>query len=133
MDDLKSVIRGLEICSAGDVNSNRRACTDCPFYPAGYTGCSAKRLLSAALEIMKALEPRVLTLDEALEADVCWLEISGSDRVPPCRIGGFNDFFSILRFGQAAEVCSKNNYGRLLRCWSARPTDEQRKAAPWPC
>lgn len=88
-------------------------------------------VVSEAIDILEAQEPRVLTLDEALEADVCWLEISGSDRVSPCRIGGVNDFFSIRRFDQTPEVCAKKNYGWLLRCWSARPTDAQRKAVRW--
>ena len=90
-----------------------------------------ERIVEDVRALVKALEPRVLTLDEALEADVCWLEISGSDRVPPCRIGGLNDFFSIRRIDQTHEVCAKKNYGWLLRCWSARPTEEQRKAVKW--
>lgn len=73
--DLEKTIRGLEICSAGDVNSNGgRLCTDCPFYPAGYTGCTAKRLLKSALSILKSHEHQI----------AYWIPCSGKSHIWYC-------------------------------------------------
>ena len=56
----EKVIKGLEICSAGEWNSTGgRDHTDCPYYPAGYTGCTCKLLMRDALALLKAQEPRV--------------------------------------------------------------------------
>ena len=77
--------------------------------------------------------PRVLTLDEALEADVCWLEKKGDDRVWPCKIGGGEKWAAIWRFDQEPMAVPRDEYGKLFSCWSARPTEEQRKAETWPC
>lgn len=73
----------------------------------------------------------MLTLDEALEADVCWLEIEGADRVPPCRIGGGVKCVTIRRFDHVPEVALLDEYGKLFRCWSARPTEELREKVKW--
>ena len=89
--------------------------------------------LNMAIEALKAQEPRVLTLAEALEADVCWLEKKGDDRVWPCKVGGGEKWAAIWRFDQEPMAVLRDEYGKLFRCWSARPTEEQRKAAPWPC
>lgn len=77
--------------------------------------------------------PRVLTLDEALEADVCWLEKKWDDRVWPCKVGGGEKWAAIWRFDQEPMAVPRDEYGKLFRCWSARTTKEQRKAASWPC
>jgi hypothetical protein len=54
----EKVIKGLEICSAGEWNSTGgRDHTDCPYYPAGYTGCTCKLLMRDALAMLKAQEP----------------------------------------------------------------------------
>ena len=56
----KNVIKGLEICSAGEWNSTGgRDHTDCPYYPAGYTGCTCKLLMRDAFALLKAQEPVV--------------------------------------------------------------------------
>ena len=60
MTDLyrKKVIKGLEICSAGEWNStDGRDHTDCPYYPAGYTGCTCKLLMRDALTLLREQEP----------------------------------------------------------------------------
>ena len=101
--DRERVIKGLEICSAGREHApNDRDCTSCPYYPAGYTGCTSKPLITDALallkeqeneiqkwqtrwqrqrytiaELLKAQEPRVMTFDEIVAAapgTVVWLE-----------------------------------------------------------
>lgn len=75
--------------------------------------------------------PRVLTLDEAMVTDVCWLEKKGEDRPWPCKVGGGEKWVVIWRFDQETTVMRRDEYGKLFRCWSARPTEEQRKEAAW--
>lgn len=54
MIDREKVIKGLEICSAGEWNSTvGRDHTDCPYYPAGYTGCTCKLLMRDALALLQ--------------------------------------------------------------------------------
>lgn len=80
----------------------------------------------------KAQEPRVLTLEEADEADVCWLEVADLKRIPPVRVSIMKDgIVSIGRFRAASETAMANEYGTIWRCWSARPTVEQMMAVRW--
>ncbi len=54
MIDPEKVIKGLEICSAGEWNNtDGRDHTDCPYYPAGYTGCTCKLLMRDALTLLR--------------------------------------------------------------------------------
>lgn len=126
MTDLEKVIRGLECCEK-DV----QLCygeTVCEYYrlsPRCWT-----TLAHDALALLKAQEPRMMTLDEATKADVCWLEVKDMDRVMPCRIRYSNGYF-IKLFEGSPERIGSDEYGTELRCWTSRPTDEQRKAAKW--
>ena len=64
------VIKGMEICSAGEWNSTGgRDHTDCPYYPAGYTGCTCKLLMRDALALLKAQEPVEPTIGRCEEYD----------------------------------------------------------------
>jgi ribosomal protein S27AE len=57
----EKVVKGLEICSAGEWNSTGgRDHTDCPYYPAGYTGCTCKLLMRDALALLKGQEPKLV-------------------------------------------------------------------------
>ena len=57
MIDREKVINGLEICSAGEWNSTGgRDHTDCPYYPAGYTGCTCKLLMRDTLALLQEQE-----------------------------------------------------------------------------
>ena len=87
--------------------------------------------IAKADNVLEAQEPRALTLDEALEADVCWLEKKGDDRVWPCKVGGGEKWAAVWRFDQEPMAVPRDEYGKLFRCWSARPTEEQRKEARW--
>lgn len=69
----------------------------------------------AILELLKEQEPRVLTLEEAKKAEVCWLEQRG-----------YEPYVT-----DDADTWNPEIYGKAYRCWSAKPTDEQRKAEKW--
>lgn len=85
--------------------------------------------------LLKEQEARVMTLDEvkAFDWDYCYLE---EERSPG------NEYRAVC--GDYALTCitwpcvtsmrtqhGDENYGRKWRCWSAKPTNEQMKAAKW--
>lgn len=74
--------------------------------------------LNAVINALKAQEPRILTADEmkSWNKDV-WIEDFDEDKVIALdeSVAGF------------AVACMRGK----KRCWTARPTEEQRKAVPW--
>lgn len=90
-----------------------------------------------ALELLKAQEARVLTLEEACIQDVCWLEWRRHRRKPvACRVIMKKDYAGqplpyVYRFFEEPTGYGKKNYGKDWRCWTAKPTDEQRKKVKW--
>lgn len=131
MVDRGKVIYSIErcICHVPD------ACRDCA-YDAGYpyNEC-VEMMLKDALSLLKAQKPRVMTLDEVHEMswDYCYLEEEViKDKVLQIYSGKYRikciTWPSIasctLTFGDEA-------YGKRWRCWTSRPTDEQRKAEKW--
>lgn len=82
-------------------------------------------------ELEAAQMARVMSLKDAEKSDVCWLEIKDMDRVMPCRIRWYYNSYFIKLFEGAPERFTEAEYGTELRCWTKRPTDEQREATPW--
>ena len=134
----EKVIKGLEICSAGEWNSTGgRNHTDCPYYPAGYTGCTCKPLMLDALALLKSQEPRVVRISELTSGEpmLVWLEdIDKKETVAgmifdyvPGRLG-----FKLTDIGSMDRIYPRiEDYLTRWRCWTSRPTDEQREAIPW--
>lgn len=119
--DVERVIAGLEYCMGGCQVS----CFDCPYREIGQPSPDCLDncgILNDAIELLKKQEPRVLTPEEAEHAEVVWFESRNSLIVEPMFTRGksFSD-----------ETASWFQYGRNWRCWSARPTDEQRRAVKW--
>lgn len=103
--------------------------------------------LHDAINLLKEQEPRVMTSDEVgniKRGDWVWIEISDSKLYP----GGClyyceaaidaetieepykytNIYFHSLAMVQRMDT---NNAEYAWRCWTARPSDEQRKAVKW--
>ena len=94
-----------------------------------------REALDMAIALLKEQEPRVMTLDEvkAFDWDYCYLEeerLTGKEYRAVC--------------GDYALICitwpciasmriqhGDDSYGKKWRCWSAKPTDEQRQAVKW--
>ena len=111
MPDREKVLKGLEICTSPVCR------TDCP-YDNERNGCSLM-LMQDALELLKAQEPRVLTMEEARTYEVVWPEDKGEGELHPLIVqNNMND-------------SKYYKYGIHWRVWSAKPTNEQRKAAKW--
>lgn len=82
-----------------------------------------------------------MTLEEAYEAEYCYLEhdTKGMDTqivmLGMMSTNARNESrVEILEFGEDADYCGKlecSDYGKTWRCWSRKPTDEERSAAEW--
>ena len=108
MADIEKVKKGLECCSKG-----LGYCQECP-----YVDESCSNLELDALELLKEQQPKLLTLIETINAkypmDV-FCEIKREERV----------------FAVTAPVPAQWIGKPDIRYWTARPTEEQRKAEPW--
>lgn len=112
---------------------------DCNFYWTDGEKIPTEDLIEAfylAVKALEAQEPRVLTLEEAeiFEDGWYWIEyqtIYQTSGIYHLRCHAIYpegyDFDQPHSYIQMTE----DDYGRYWRCWSARPTDEQREAVPW--
>lgn len=92
------------------------------------------------LRLLNSQEPRVMTLEEVIErkdSDAVWVEHMDGDMIvqPAVLLPSFLDtdkdcihFASSWRTGGSY---SRRSYGTKWRCWTSRPTDEQREATQW--
>ena len=125
MPDREKVIKGLKA-------HGYTGCKYCPYWGTGHCGKSECRQLARdALMLLEAQQPRVMTLEEVLGGDECWLEsrndICGYGDAVLIRDGEFVDFYRPRNIN----TFDFYGYGSSWRCWTSRPTDEQRKAKKW--
>lgn len=141
----EKTVKGLNCCQECDGYTCRNVC---PYHdgkePEDQPTCTC-HLAHDALAVIQAkneeiarlkaaLTPRVLALDEAAETDTCYVEYACGDVKPAflrlaVQIGDYKSY----------HVTTENNhhyfdgckYGQILRCWSVRPEEEQRKAEKW--
>lgn len=140
MSDREKVIKGLKCHVNGHPHTR---CHKCPYWGTGPHGSSECNVLAAdALALLKEQEPRVMNVTEVTACEVgtvlwveerqgvTWnlfpLEIDVSSTHPDT---GTNYLFFITYHDIRIFECDE--YNRTWRCWSARPTDEQRKAVKW--
>lgn len=114
---------------------------DCNFYWTDGEKIPTEDLIEAFELAVKALDaqaPRVLTLEEVEDAldTVVWV-----DR-PQIRNSSL-EFALLASYSRKREKTALyfidgekttwrySDYGRTWRCWSSRPTDEQREGTPW--
>lgn len=130
MVDREKVIRELEDCSSREAWK----CSTCKWYDEN-SGEYFTKLAADALSLLKAQEPRVMTLEEMkaipYDADI-WIETE-------YYVGKITIFAATINTkglrGVMVYASHKTydyeGYNKLWRCWTSRPTDEQRKATPW--
>ena len=128
MAELDKTIQGLTFCLKESI---KVACDGCP-YRGG--GCMDD-LMSDALSLLQAQEPRVMTLDEVhkMAWDYCYLEEEViKDKVLQIYSGKYRiKCITWSSIASCALTFGDEAYGKRWRCWTSRPTDEQREAAPW--
>lgn len=131
MTKLDKVIKGLEGVYRC-VSTVTYTCGECP-YQDNRVECK-RRVLRDAIALLKEQEAHLLDISEIYTADDLdvWIEEKGDYTVHPLmlietemtdkRQAAF--FFPMF-------VRPVKAYGKTWRCWTARPTDEQRKAVKW--
>lgn len=85
------------------------------------------------LALLKAQEPRVMTLEEVAYAEYVWIEHIRSDDVVvafPWDIELTDDTYNFICMPNAITEF-RSSYGKEWRCWTHRPTKKQREAAKW--
>ena len=124
MTKLEKVVKGLQHCF-------NTKCEGCPYFKK--PSC-LDRLKNDALELLKEREPRVIDISEiytAKKLDV-WFEDKSENIVHPLMlIETEMTNKSQTAFFYPMLVRPIKAYGKTWRCWTARPTDEQRKAVKW--
>lgn len=137
MIDREKVIKALEACHQPGIPE----CEKCPYADNEKGTCDRlEPLLNDALDLLKAQEPRIMMLDELRQLEhtdhIIWMEANGD----PESFDGYaevttNFVTKDIEFfvpGNEVEFIPDNkNYGKSWRCWSSRPTDEQRGAVKW--
>lgn len=139
MDKLEKAINGMEYCIKR-MTTTGECDYDCPYYHNPH-GCKVV-MLKDAISLLKEQEPRVMTLEE----------VKGMERLTICAVeqrskvikSTFNAEYggivtlgneNFLDFGLYGDTNryrrTEVRYGKTWRCWSARPTEEQRKAVKW--
>ena len=98
-----------------------------------------KDALTKAIEALTEQEPRVLTLEEVLSSpdtmiwvDEIWNDENSAEQYALIENFTYENCYVILRFfdGSSSEE-STHYYNEKWRCWTSRPTKEQREATPW--
>lgn len=134
MFDIEKVLKGLE------AHATASGCMkNCPYWRIEKLDCS-QELAADAFALLKAQQPRVLTVEEVQTVpknSVIWYEINDAvfgrkfDLWPFIRSD--DDWFSpeFPTGRQMFDESDKLDYGKKFRCWSARPTNKERKAVKW--
>ena len=127
MPDREKVLRALGICT--QIEPEDECPHGCPYK--FENGC-IRGVMKDALELLNEQEPRVLTLEEATGEDECWFEhINGSNGYADVYCDWNGSVWASRINKIMSSMIQAEAYGKQWRCWSARPTDEQRKAVKW--
>lgn len=128
MPDLQKVIKGLECClGVHDCDIDPKE--ECPYN--GMALC-AMCLKYDVMELLKEKEPRLLTIEEITGDGECWFEgINGACGYADCYMCNGSKEVEINRISMRPEYVSWDDFKKKWRCWTSRPTDEQRKAVKW--
>lgn len=134
MIEREKVIKGLECCKEWGMMDFDCTNTGCPYEP--HELDCVQHLHNDTLAMLKAQEPRVMTMEEvqALQYGHVLIELDKSDPIRWvdallfCKNTNFSFDFITLE-GRARLLGAE--YNKEWRCWTSCPTDAQREAIPW--
>ena len=126
---MEKVIKGLECCD-GYCDDE----TGCPYYDELEPFDCQEQLRADAIAMLKAQEPRVMTEAELREIQCeipVWIEVpfEGYDFGHWVLVGYNHYEYKGAKF--SFDEGALDGMGVKWRCWTSRPTDEQREATPW--
>ena len=134
LDKLEKVIKGLECCTTMD-DKGFPMCEKCP-YSCEDTCPELDKMHRDALSLLKVQDPRVMTLEEVVKTErntPIYIDLRygmhGWDIYDGVDIQA-KDIVTGARWA-SNEFWSWDEYRKTWRCWTSRPTDEQRKAVKW--
>ena len=134
MNELEKVIKGLEE-TADDLRAWQ---TMADKADRGQLIAMENRV-NDAIELLKAQEPRMMTLEEIKDYNgecLCWLEWIFAKDDPTMFYAAVvrhrpnTDVIDYIGFNHSLGF-RENEYNKTVRCWTSRPTEEQRKAVKW--
>ena len=128
MTEREKVIYSIErcICHVPD------ACRDCAYDEGHQYNECVEMLLRDALELLKAQEPRIMEYHEIKNNNFAFMESVYGDLIPVIiDEDGCTWSPEINKDKNFMMICEPEEYGKCIRCWTFRPTDEQRKAVKW--
>lgn len=98
--------------------------TECEEELAGY-------YVRRTIEYLKEHMPRVMTLEEAAAAEVCWLEDRKAKTLKA--VGVYQESYIINAYppGKCADSYDKKKYGKTYRCWTQKPDEQMMIEAEW--
>ena len=140
----EKVIKGLE-CRL-DVNGCKyKNCLNCDYrHDIDHLqwACQVDGIIEDALELLKAQEPRVMTLEDLMRSQEdevpVWFESRGTWHGRKgfwIFVYDINIEKNVMQYN-AAHMCSNGylgmrEYNRVWRCLTSRPSDTQRSETPW--
>lgn len=140
MTEREKVIRGLIACK-------NHWCAECSYAMPGMKCCGRDQMFDDALALLKEQEARVMSLEEAESlSDGVWTEIWSPSVREYCLIyarvsknNNFSDYENLEEDSGTGWIRDRDNYNKNVdsdvahgwRCWTSRPTEEQRKAVKW--
>ena len=86
-----------------------------------------------ALNQLRERLPRIMTLSEAVAADVCWLEDKKTHTVTAVGLSYEFEHKTVNAFppGHFATSYEAEKYGKTYRCWTAKPDRESINNTKW--
>lgn len=99
----------------------------------GFTTVMTRGFFQDVISLLKQDEPHVLTLEEALSADVCWYDSAWlhNPAYGSLKRSDGSTTVQIIRLEEGPAYEDVNSYGTSWRCWNRKPSDEHKRTAEW--
>lgn len=136
MPDREKVIKGLECCTTqgfGCIENKK-----CPYGAQRYGSHCVDSMLRDALALLKAQEPRVMTLGDLRDIGsvwelntppYLWMDINPSYRWARGFWVAWREIYDMI--DGLHPTYDADNYGKVWRCWDKEPTNAQREKVKW--
>ena len=130
----EKIVKGLE-CLARKQEPMANPCSKCDYHDRPNFAFCVVDVATDALALLKEQEARVMTLDEvkAFDWDYCYLE---EERLPGKEYRAVCGDYALTCITWPCVASMRiqhgdNSYEKKWRCWTRKPSKEQRKAVKW--